>query len=71
MSFAMDVLKRRGVFVCKVYSGDQEFNLRAKLRLLFRIVRCEKLDSSRPVSFFSGLFNVWVVGACLADGLDS
>jgi len=50
MSFAMDVLKRRGVFVCKVYSGDQEFNLRNKLKLLFRTVRCEKPDSSRPES---------------------
>lgn len=71
MSFAMDVLKRRGVFVCKVYSGDQEFNLRNKLKLLFRIVRCEKPDSSRPVSFFSCLSDVWVGRACSADGLDS
>jgi len=71
MSFAMDVLKTRGVFVCKVYRGDQEFNLRAKLDLLFRTVRCEKPDSSRPVSFFSGLFDVWIGRVCSADGLDS
>ena len=53
MSFALDVLSTPGVFVCKVYQGDEEECLRGKLNLMFRTVKCEKPDSSRPVSFFS------------------
>ena len=72
LSFAMDVLKRqKGVFVCKVYRGDQEERLKEKLKLLFGAVRCEKPEASRNVSLFSGLFNALVGGICLADGLDS
>lgn len=67
----MDVLKGGGVFVCKVYRGDQEERLREKLKLLFTVVRCEKPEASRSVRFLSGLFNVLVGGICLADGLGS
>ncbi|KAG0134067.1 FtsJ-like methyltransferase-domain-containing protein [Tuber indicum] len=50
MSFAMDVLKTSGVFVCKVYSGDQECELKAKLRLMFSTVYCDKPEASRTES---------------------
>ncbi|PWW77128.1 23S ribosomal RNA methyltransferase [Tuber magnatum] len=50
MSFAMDVLKRSGVFVCKVYQGDQEDELRAKLGLMFNCVYTDKPIASRPES---------------------
>ncbi|CUS11893.1 unnamed protein product [Tuber aestivum] len=50
LSFAMDVLRRPGVFVCKVYQGDQEDELRARLELMFASVCCDKPDSSRSES---------------------
>jgi 21S rRNA (uridine2791-2'-O)-methyltransferase len=50
MSFAMDVLKTSGVFVCKVYSGDQECELKAKLKLMFSTVYCDKPEASRTES---------------------
>ncbi|KAG0643719.1 FtsJ-like methyltransferase-domain-containing protein [Tuber brumale] len=64
MSFAMDVLTDSGVFVCKVYSGDQEPELRAKLKLMFATVSCDKPESSRPESR-----EVYYVSRSLKEGV--
>ncbi|RPA91586.1 FtsJ-domain-containing protein [Choiromyces venosus 120613-1] len=50
LSFAIDVLRKPGIFVCKVYRGDQEEELRKRLGEVFASVCTEKPEASRDES---------------------